>query len=101
MRYTVPPQNGVIHYEPKINFVFWEEFSVITDVWSQLFSIDLKSPRCLENKVIVKTNKTDSDFQLQTKTPRTPRKNTHSVLKIHGGTPQSRGSTAAAAEAVY
>ena len=49
----------------------------------QLFPIDLKSSRC-KKKVILKTNKSDSDFQLKTKTPRTPRKKTLEIENSRG-----------------
>ena len=45
-------------------------------------SLDLKSHRCFKRNIILKTNKSDSDFQLGTPTPNTPRKKTTRFWKF-------------------
>ena len=44
---------------------------ILSHNWWNFFSIDLKSPQCKKKKGILKTNKSDTDFQVWTKTPRT------------------------------
>ena len=62
---------------------FWKNYQW----YLKLFPINLKSPWFFKRKVILKTNKSDSDFQLWTPTPRTPLKKNNGFWKFLGVNP--------------
>ena len=63
VRQAVPPLNGFIPHQPKlINYL--NNISIITEVQTHFFSINVQCPQCFTKKVITKTKKNGLRFSI-------------------------------------